>query len=69
MEPDDWPVAEAIASSRLELQPLRVEQAPEMGAVLDDPALYTYTGGRPPSEAELAERYRRQVAGVSPDGR
>jgi RimJ/RimL family protein N-acetyltransferase len=69
MELDDWPVAEAIASSRLELEPLRVEHAPEMEAVLDDPALYAYTGGRPPSEAELEARYGRQVDGISPDGR
>jgi RimJ/RimL family protein N-acetyltransferase len=40
-----------------------------MVAVLADPALYTYTGGRPPSESELAVRYGRQVSGASPDRR
>jgi RimJ/RimL family protein N-acetyltransferase len=39
-----------------------------MVRVLEDPGLYVHIGGQPPSEAELAERYERQVAGASPDG-
>jgi RimJ/RimL family protein N-acetyltransferase len=64
----DWPVAEPLSSSRLDLEPLRVKHAAEMVAVLDDPGLFQYTGGEPPSESELVERYRRQAAGRSPDG-
>ncbi len=50
------------------LSPLRVDDAREMCGVLDDPALYTYTGGVPPTEEELRRRYTAQVAGSSPDG-
>jgi RimJ/RimL family protein N-acetyltransferase len=52
-----------IATRRLVLEPLRVEHARELVAVLADPALYAFTGGRPPSEEELAARYARQLAG------
>jgi RimJ/RimL family protein N-acetyltransferase len=45
------------------LDPLRVEDAAEMAAVLADPALYTVIGGAPPTEAELAERYAFQLDG------
>ena len=34
-----------------------------MAPLLDDPALYTFTGEQPPSLAELRERYERQVRG------
>jgi RimJ/RimL family protein N-acetyltransferase len=40
-----------------------------MVAVLGDPQLYEFTGGRPPSESELVDRYTRQVLGESVDGR
>ncbi|MEV0794924.1 GNAT family N-acetyltransferase [Kribbella sp. NPDC050459] len=52
-----------IATDRLTLLPLRVEYAEPMAEVLSDPALYTFTGGEPPSVAELEARYRRQLAG------
>ncbi|MEV6269463.1 GNAT family N-acetyltransferase [Kribbella sp. NPDC051936] len=52
-----------IATDRLTLRPLRVEYAEPMVEVLSDPALYTFTGGEPPSVAELEARYRRQLAG------
>lgn len=61
--------AAVIATDRLDLVPLRVEDAEEMVAVLADPALYAFTGGEPPDRALLAERYRWQVAGASADGR
>jgi RimJ/RimL family protein N-acetyltransferase len=52
-----------IATERLTLLPLEVEYAEPMAAVLSDPALYTFTGGEPPSVAALEARYRRQLAG------
>lgn len=58
-----------IRTARLDLAPLRVEDAREMVAVLADPALYGFIGGTPPSLAELARRYRAQVRGRSGDGR
>jgi RimJ/RimL family protein N-acetyltransferase len=64
-----WPRAEPLVTERLSLEPLRAEHAREMAAVLDDPALYVHTGGSPPSEAVLAERYARQSRGASADGR
>lgn len=53
----------------LSLDPLAVSDAGEMAVVLADPELYRVTGGSPPSEAELRQRYERQVVGRSPDGR
>jgi RimJ/RimL family protein N-acetyltransferase len=64
-----WPRADPVVTERLSLEPLRVGHAREMRSVLADPALYLYIGGAPPSEAELRDRYARQVRGVSPDGR
>ena len=64
----DWPAAELLQTPRLRLEPLRVEHAAEMVALLADPALYRHTGGGAPSQAELTARYRRQVAGTSPGG-
>jgi len=58
--------AEPISTGRLTLLPLRAEHADEMAAVLADPALYTFTGGSPPTRQELRARYERQIAG-SPD--
>lgn len=49
------------------LEPLRVEHATEMAALLDDPALHEFIGGTPATEAELADRYRRQTVGWSRD--
>jgi RimJ/RimL family protein N-acetyltransferase len=61
--------ATALTTPRLVLEPLRVEHAGEMVAVLDDDALHRFVGGRPVGEAELRARYARQVTGRSPDGR
>ncbi|MEV1066842.1 GNAT family N-acetyltransferase [Streptomyces sp. NPDC050263] len=58
--------AEPIDTARLDLLPLRVEHAPEMAAVLADPALHTFIGGEPGTPQALRSRYERLVAG-SPD--
>lgn len=63
-----WSGAPKLASSRLCLEPLRVEDAEEMGPLLDDPALHRFIGGEPASLDELRDLYRRQVVGRSPDG-
>jgi RimJ/RimL family protein N-acetyltransferase len=52
-----------LRGDRVVLEPLRVQHAAEMVDVLSDAALYRYTGGSPPSAAELEARYVRQVAG------
>ncbi|MFF4095570.1 GNAT family N-acetyltransferase [Streptomyces sp. NPDC001834] len=55
-----------FSTERLDALPLRIAYADEMAAVLDDPALYAYTGGAPESADGLRARYERQTAG-SPD--
>ena len=62
------PSAAPIATARLDLVPLRIADAEDMVGVLADPALYKFTGGRPPSVTKLRTRYRRQSAGRSADG-
>jgi RimJ/RimL family protein N-acetyltransferase len=52
-----------IDTARLELTPLAVTDADAMATVLADEALYEYTGGEPPTVADLRGRYARQVAG------
>jgi RimJ/RimL family protein N-acetyltransferase len=64
----NWPAAEQIETARLALEPLRVGHADEMVLVLDDPGLYEYTGGEPPSLDLLRARYARQASGHSRDG-
>jgi RimJ/RimL family protein N-acetyltransferase len=59
--------SETLATERLELLPLRVDNAGEMAAVLADPALYRFIGGEPPTVDGLVERYEAQVAGRSPN--
>jgi RimJ/RimL family protein N-acetyltransferase len=54
---------EWLRSERLDLCPLDARDADEMVAVLDDVALYAFTGGEPPTRVELEARYRAQVAG------
>jgi RimJ/RimL family protein N-acetyltransferase len=46
-----------------------VADAGEMVQVLSGAALYAFTGGCPPGLDELRDRYARQAAGRSPDGR
>lgn len=54
---------EPILTDRLDLLPLRAEDADEMADVLADPVLYAFTGGEPPTPPSLRARYERQVAG------
>ena len=57
-------LAEApIGTERLVLRPLRVGDAEEMVAVLGDPALHEFIGGRPDTLEELRRRYAAMVAG------
>jgi RimJ/RimL family protein N-acetyltransferase len=62
------PVAEPIRSDRLDLEPLRIDHAPEAARLFDDEGLHRYTGGVPATEEELRRRYGRQAEGSSPDG-
>ena len=55
--------AEPIATERLVLTGLSVEDADEMVRVLNDEALYEFIGGRPPTRSELRHRYRELVTG------
>jgi RimJ/RimL family protein N-acetyltransferase len=64
---EDFPDAPVVSGARVLLEPLRVSHAVETADVLDDPALHTFIGGTPSTEAELAELYRRQTVGWSPD--
>ncbi|GAA1311536.1 GNAT family N-acetyltransferase [Brachybacterium tyrofermentans] len=50
------------------LRTLRVTDAAEMAVVLAHPDLYRYTGGEPPSEADLERLYAIQTRGRSADG-
>ncbi len=62
------PPGERLTTARLVLEPLRVEHATELAAVLDDPRLHEFTGGEPATLDELTARYERQVTGWSADG-
>ncbi len=62
------PAAAPILTSRLRLEPLRVEHTDEMATVLDDPQLHVFTGGVPLTPDQLRDRYRRLALGRSPDG-
>ena len=61
--------SDQMRSGRLSLTPLAVTDADEMVGVLSGAALYTFTGGSPPSLGELRARYARLAARRSPDGR
>jgi RimJ/RimL family protein N-acetyltransferase len=61
------PAAAPIATPRLRLDPLRVDDAVEMAAVLAAPTLYAFTGGEPPGVDELRDRYALQVEGPPDD--
>ncbi|WP_198663449.1 GNAT family N-acetyltransferase [Jiangella endophytica] len=58
-----------IVAGPCDLVPLTVDDAADMVDVLSDPALYTFIGGAAPTLPQLRERYTRQVAGRSLDGR
>ncbi|AZM90491.1 GNAT family N-acetyltransferase [Streptomyces sp. W1SF4] len=57
---------ESVRTDRLDLVPLRVEDAEEMAGVLGDPDLHVFIGGEPEGVEELRARYVRWGAG-SPD--
>lgn len=54
-------------TASVSLRLLRVEDASAMAAVLADPSLYEFTGGRPPSATELERQYAVQARGHSAD--
>ncbi|WP_344351348.1 GNAT family N-acetyltransferase, partial [Catellatospora coxensis] len=54
--------------TRIELRPLRIEDAEVMTGVLADPALYEFTDGHPPTREDLVKQYAVQVRGCSSDG-
>jgi RimJ/RimL family protein N-acetyltransferase len=56
--------ATRIRTDRVVLTALAVDDAAEMVQVLGDRALYAFTGGEPPTLADLTLRYERQVAGT-----
>lgn len=64
---EDIPEPGLLLGDRVVLEPLRVGHAAELAHLLDDPSLHTFIGGTPATEAQLVERFRRQVAGWSPD--
>jgi len=64
-----WPSATKLQSARLLLEPLCVMHAEEAATALADESLHRYIGGHPATTDELRDRYARQVAGHSPDGR
>ena len=57
-----------LATERLVLVPLRVEDAEPMVGVVADERMYAFTGGRAPTAAELRDRYERLAVGRSADG-
>ncbi len=63
-----WPRAAELRTARLVLEPLRVDHAGAMVAVLSDLSLYDVVGGRPPTRDELVTAYSGQVVGQAPDG-
>ena len=59
-----------IETDRLELRPIRRDDAQFLFPVLSDPTLYEYTGEEPPaSVSALRELYASREARRSPDGR
>jgi RimJ/RimL family protein N-acetyltransferase len=69
LPPMPTPEALLLRTERLDLIPITREHAAPMFPVLNDPALYTFTGGSPPSGiAALARTYEFWEARRSPDG-
>lgn len=59
--------ASSIRTPRLRLAPLTVRDADALFALLDDPALHTFTGGEPRTRAELEAWIADVEPGRSPD--
>ncbi|MFF0434184.1 GNAT family N-acetyltransferase [Streptomyces sp. NPDC004327] len=55
--------AAPLRGPRLDLEPLRLDHAPEMAEALADPALHAFIGGAPLPEPALRARYARLLAG------
>ena len=58
-----------LVTSRLELRPLRAEDADVMFGLYADERMYTFTGDPTPTLEDLRARYRRLAVGRSEDGR
>jgi RimJ/RimL family protein N-acetyltransferase len=65
MDPTDV----VIVTTRLELRPLRAEDADAMFVVYADPRMYAFTGDPTPTVEDLRARYRRLAVGRSDDAR
>ncbi len=57
-----------IETGRLRLDRIAVDDAGELFAILDDPALHTFTGGSPMTRDALEKWIEFVVPGRSPDG-
>jgi RimJ/RimL family protein N-acetyltransferase len=57
-----------IATDRLELVPLALDDAAEMVGVLADPNLYAFIGGAPPTLAELERQFPKWAHGSPRSG-
>jgi len=68
-EPAGELTARRVASARLALDPLRLEDADELAVLLDDLSLHRFIGGNPATPEELRARLERQLRGRSPDGK
>jgi len=63
-------VLREVDDARLKLIPQIRDHAREMHGLLNDPALYAYTGGGPPDSLEwLVNRFRLLESRRSPDGK
>lgn len=62
------PPPRILVAPGMRLEPLAVAHAPEMFAVLSDPAIYEFENEPPASEAALADRYARLQSRRSGDG-
>lgn len=63
----DWAAIERVESTRVVLDPLTVQHAPEMVPALADPSTYEFIGGTPPTLEQLHRRYSVQAQGHSDD--
>lgn len=52
-----------LVTPRLDLDPLQVDDAPDVSHALADPALYTVIGGEPPDAERLRTRFAAMLAG------
>lgn len=65
---DPRPDVTTLRTERLDLDPLRPEDADEMVDVLGSAGLYAFTGGEPLALDDLRARYERLAVGRSSDG-